>query len=129
MAFRSPPEGRICALWIPVEFLVRTPDHALTCLMDEIGGRTATLVRSTRQRHLRVARTSGPRRFELVRHRDVSGVSGTGVVAEGIEWSDGTVALRWGGHYPTTTVWQDGIDALLAIHGHNGATVIRWLDS
>jgi hypothetical protein len=96
--------------------------------MDEISGRTATLVRSTRQRHLRVARRSGPRRFELVRHRDVSGVSGTGVVAEGIEWSDGTVALRWGGHYPTTTVWQDGIDALLAIHGHNGATVIRWLD-
>ncbi|MET9274708.1 hypothetical protein [Kribbella sp. NPDC003557] len=96
--------------------------------MDEISGRTATLLRTTRQRHLRVAHTSGPRRFELVRHRDVSGVSGTGVVAEGIEWSDGTVALRWGGNYPTTTVWQDGIEALLTIHGHNGATVIRWLD-
>ncbi|MEU8224929.1 hypothetical protein [Kribbella sp. NPDC048915] len=96
--------------------------------MDEISGTTATLLRTTRERHLRITRGAGPRRFELVRHRDVSGVSGTGVVAEGIEWSDGTVALRWGGHYPTTTVWQDGISALLAVHGHNGATVIRWLD-
>ncbi|WP_350274758.1 hypothetical protein [Kribbella sp. HUAS MG21] len=96
--------------------------------MDEIGGRTATLVRGTQRRHLRVARKSGPRCFQLVRHYDHSGVSGTGIVAEGVEWSDGTVALRWGGQYPTTTVWQDGIDALLAVHGHNGATTIRWLD-
>ncbi|WP_238152929.1 hypothetical protein [Kribbella speibonae] len=96
--------------------------------MDEISGRTATLLRTTRQRHLRIASKSRPRRFELVRHRDVSGVSGTGVVAEGVEWSDGTVALRWGGHYPTTTVWQDGIRALLSVHGHNGATTIHWLD-
>ena len=96
--------------------------------MDEISGRTATLLRTTRQRHLRIASNSGPRRFELVRYRDVSGVSGTGVVAEGVEWSDGTVALRWGGQFPTTTVWQDGIDALRRIHGHNGATTVRWLD-
>jgi hypothetical protein len=96
--------------------------------MDEISGPTATLQRTPHWRHLRVAHKRVSRRFELVRHRDISGVSGTGVVAEGIEWSDGTVALRWGGNYPTTTVWQDGISALLAVHGHNGATVIRWLD-
>lgn len=33
-------------------------------------------------------------RFELVRDVDVTGISGTGVVAEGVEFSDGTVALR-----------------------------------
>lgn len=32
-----------------------------------------------------------PRVFVLQRHVDVSGVSGTGEIAEGVEWSDGTV--------------------------------------
>ncbi|MFF0341944.1 hypothetical protein [Kribbella sp. NPDC004875] len=96
--------------------------------MDEISGTTATLPPIRRRRHLKVASRSGARRFELHRHVDVSGVSGTGVIAEGVEWSDRTVALRWGGQYPTTTVWQDGVEALLAIHGHGGATTIRWLD-
>lgn len=66
-------------------------------------------------------------RFELVRHRDLSGVSGTGVVAEGVEFTDGSVALRWRGKYPATAVWAS-VDAALAVHGHEGATVARWLD-
>jgi hypothetical protein len=101
---------------------------ALTSGMDEISGRTTTLPRTIPRRHLKVANKAGPRCFQLVRHIDVSGVSGTGVVAEGVEWTDGTVALHWGGRYPTTTVWPDGIDALLTIHGHSGATTIHWLD-
>lgn len=68
-----------------------------------------------------------PRRFKLVRHTDVSGVSGTGVVAEGIEWSDGWVTVHWRGQYPSTVVWPD-LDAVIAIHGHNGATAIVWDD-
>jgi hypothetical protein len=67
------------------------------------------------------------RRFRLIRHHDVSGVSGTGPVAEGVQFTDGAVALRWYGDYPTTTVW-DGIDSVVAIHGHGGATEIEWLD-
>ncbi|GAA0615222.1 hypothetical protein GCM10009534_57460 [Kribbella sandramycini] len=103
--------------------------RTLTWAMDEITGRTATLTRrSSRRRHLKIASKAGPRCFQLVRHVDVSGVSGTGVVAEGVEWTDGSVALHWGGRYPTTTVWPDGIDALVSVHGHNGATTIRWLD-
>jgi hypothetical protein len=67
------------------------------------------------------------RRFRLIRHQDVSGVSGTGPVAEGVQFTDGAVALRWYGDYPTTTVW-DGIDSVIAIHGHGGATEVEWLD-
>ncbi|HEY0475032.1 MAG TPA: hypothetical protein VGD34_25355 [Kribbella sp.] len=67
------------------------------------------------------------RRFRLIRHHDVSGVSGTGPVAEGVQFTDGAVALRWYGDYPTTTVW-DGIDSVIAIHGHQGATEVEWLD-
>lgn len=97
--------------------------------MDDINGRpTPTLLRPrSGRRHLKVAGIERPRCFQLVRHVDVSGVSGTGVVAEGIEWSDGTVTLRWAGRYPTTTVWQHGIDAVIAVHGHDGASTIRWL--
>ncbi|MFD7161616.1 hypothetical protein ACFV9C_44025 [Kribbella sp. NPDC059898] len=67
------------------------------------------------------------RRFRLCRRHDVSGVSGTGHPAEGVEFSDGSVALRWTGDHPATSVWPD-ITAVLAIHGHNGATVIEWID-
>ncbi|NEA30160.1 hypothetical protein [Streptomyces sp. SID13031] len=67
------------------------------------------------------------RRFRMIRHHDVSGVSGTGPVAEGVQFTDEAVALRWYGDYPTTTVW-DSIDSVIAIHGHQGATEIEWLD-
>lgn len=67
------------------------------------------------------------RRFQLVRHVDVSGVSGTGAVAEGVEFTDGTVSLRWYGEWPTTSLWPD-IRAVEAVHGHNGATTVDWID-
>ena len=68
-----------------------------------------------------------PRPFELVRFTDVSGVSGTGVVAEGCVFTDGSVALRWHGANPSTAIWPD-LESILAVHGHCGATVVRWLD-
>lgn len=69
-----------------------------------------------------------PNRFILYRHVDVSGVSGPGVVAEGIVFSDGTVAFRWLSDTPCTSVWTD-IDSVLAVHGHGGLTEIIWLDA
>lgn len=70
------------------------------------------------------------RRFRLVRHRDASGVSGSGVVAEGVEFSDGVVAVRWSGRWPTSVVFHDrGMDGVeAAVHGHGGGAVIEWLD-
>ena len=70
---------------------------------------------------------SSPRLFELVRSRDVSGVTGTGSVADGVVWTDSTVTLRWKGDHPATAVW-DSVESILAVHGHEGATVVRWLD-
>lgn len=64
------------------------------------------------------------RTFVLVRDHDVSGVSGLGVVAEGVEFSDGRVALRWQtGDNRSTVVW-DNIESVEAIHGHQGSTRI-----
>lgn len=68
-----------------------------------------------------------PRCFELFRHRDISGVSGTGPVAQGVQFTDGSVALRWPGADPSTAVWPS-VEAVLKIHGHSGATEVRWLD-
>lgn len=70
------------------------------------------------------------RRFELHRDEDVSGVSGTGVVAEGVAFSgDGPVALRWLSEWPTSVVFHDrGVESLEAVHGHSGRTRIVWLD-
>jgi hypothetical protein len=69
-----------------------------------------------------------PRTFELVRFRDLSGVSGTGVVAEGCVFTDGSVALRWRGNNPATAVWPD-LESVLAVHGHQGATEVQWLEA
>lgn len=66
------------------------------------------------------------RLFRLVRHTDPTGVSGTGTVAEGVEFSDGIVVMRWLSGTPTTTVY-DSVDDLKRIHGHHGATTIEWM--
>lgn len=69
------------------------------------------------------------RRFQLVRDIDVSGVSGTGVVAEGVEFSSGRVALEWKSEWPTSVVFHDrGMESVEHIHGHSGATRIVFLD-
>lgn len=68
------------------------------------------------------------RRFVLRRIEDVNGVSGTGVVVEGVQFSDGTCAIRWLSDYPSTT-HHDSIVNVIAVHGHGGKTVVEWLDS
>lgn len=68
-----------------------------------------------------------PRTFDLVRFHDVSGVSGEGIVAQGVQFADKTVAIRWHGEHPATAVW-DSVESLLAVHGHNGLTVVRFHD-
>lgn len=81
--------------------------------------------------HPRPRLTDAPnasRRFELQRDLDVSGVSGTGVVAEGIAFTDGTAAVHWiAGEHHSTVVWPD-VAGVEAIHGHGGATRLVWLD-
>ncbi len=68
-----------------------------------------------------------PRRFLLRRHRDPSGVSGLGVVAFGVRFGDGRIAYRWASELATTNV-ADDIEAVVAIHGHDGDTVVEWID-
>lgn len=67
------------------------------------------------------------RRFILNRKEDPTGTSGTGVVAEGVMFSGGKVALHWFSHYGAVNVY-DSIEVVRVLHGHNKATEIQWLD-
>lgn len=68
-----------------------------------------------------------PRRFHLQRDHDVTGASGIGRVADGVQWPDGTATLRWRGDRASTVHW-DRIEDAEAIHGHGGHTRIVWDD-
>lgn len=67
------------------------------------------------------------RRFYLERKRDVTGISGTGRVAEGVEFEDGTVVIRWAGKAQSTVVWNNIVDAV-KVHGHGNSTIVVWVD-
>lgn len=71
------------------------------------------------------------KRFELHRDEDVTGVSGTGIVAEGVWFEKGDVAVvRWTSEWPTSVVWHErGRESVETIHGHNGKTRIVWIDA
>lgn len=66
------------------------------------------------------------RTFELQRDEDVSGVSGTGVVAEGVEFTSGVVVITWFGEHASTVIWPGGIRSVIRIHGHDGKTRVVW---
>lgn len=67
------------------------------------------------------------RRFRLLRLEDVSGISGTGIVAEGVAFSSGRAVLLWCGQYASVTLFDD-VSHIEAIHGHEGRTQIEWID-
>ena len=66
------------------------------------------------------------RAFQIVRTEDVSGVSGTGIVAEGAVFSDGQTVVRWLSRSPSTNIYGC-IEDVLRIHGHEGATTVKFM--
>jgi len=73
-------------------------------------------------------RPKPPLCFWLVRDEDVSGVSGVGIIAEGVLFDTGKAVLAWRTAYRSVAVY-DSIEDLIAIHGHEGKTHIAWLDA
>lgn len=68
------------------------------------------------------------RRFVLNRIEDASGISGTGVVAEGVEFSTGHCALTWL-TFSACMSFYDNIKSVETVHGHGGKTQIEFLDA
>ena len=78
------------------------------------------------------------RLFKLLRINDKTGVSGTGLIAEGVIWSDGSVSLRWLGDTPsfvnfegvpsTAMLEREGDLHVQKVHGHEGKTRLVYFD-
>lgn len=67
------------------------------------------------------------RRFNLVRNEDESGVSGTGLVAQGIQFDTGACAMAWLTSVSSIAIYSS-IDDVIHIHGHGGKTIVEWVD-
>lgn len=71
---------------------------------------------------------SGVKTFSVERQHDASGVSGTGVVIEGVQFTDGTVVTRWVSPTPSTVVWasfDDFYEVHIKPHPEN-LSIVRW---
>ena len=68
------------------------------------------------------------RKFHFERLEDASGISGCGIVAEGIIFSDtGEAVVHWFGQHSSINIYHS-IDDIKYIHGHNGKTKIVFDD-
>lgn len=59
--------------------------------------------------------------FYLLRKKDVSGVSGTGLVARGVVFPSHRCVVEWLMPHETLTIF-DNIAQIQLIHGHDGKT-------
>lgn len=107
---------------------VRSGPLAGAPLTDEQRARAEAYLPEGSRPTAKALRAVMPRRFALLRHHDVSGVSGTGLVADGVLWPDGTASVRWRGEHPSVVFWDRGQLSVEHIHGHQGATEIVWID-
>lgn len=73
------------------------------------------------------AKESTMRRFLLRRSEDVTGTSGEGLVAEGVEFSNGQVSIHWLSQLESVNVYANA-KVLEALHGHGGRTAVEWID-
>lgn len=67
------------------------------------------------------------RRFYLNRKNDVSGVSGEGVVAVGVQFPNGKCVLNWVTDTPSFNFYNS-INDIKDIHGHGDSTEIHFMD-
>lgn len=68
------------------------------------------------------------RRFVLDRAFDPTGTSGVGIVAEGVQFSNGGVVIHWLSQLEAVNVYANAT-VLERLHGHGGNTSIVWLDT
>ncbi|MEE6264853.1 hypothetical protein V2E29_04230 [Streptomyces diastatochromogenes] len=69
-----------------------------------------------------------PLRFHLERDVDATGASGTGHVADGVLWPDGTATTHWRGEDNTDNFWLTGLAGIRRRACHDGQTRIVWDD-
>lgn len=65
--------------------------------------------------------------IQLTRYEDVSGVSGTGLVAEGIMFRNGQCVISWLGEHSSLEI-HPNLQSIIDIHGHGGKTKVSVSD-
>ena len=58
------------------------------------------------------------RRFKLVRAVDHSGVSGTGHIVDGVEFSNGQVVIHWLGELGSIAIYES-VEVLIRVRGRS----------
>lgn len=69
-----------------------------------------------------------PRRFQLVRDEDLTGISGTGAVADGVVWPNGWCSMMWRTQWFSLVAYPN-LEHVKHIHGHEGKTRIVFVDA
>lgn len=71
------------------------------------------------------------RRFHIVREDDTVGITGEGVICEGVQWSDETCTTTYLTGVTSRTHWADGVRALekTLLNSKVGTTRLVWLDA
>ena len=70
------------------------------------------------------------KRFQIVRKVDSVGITGSGVICEGILWSDGSATTTYRQPVSSETSWPDGIAALekTILNPKVGNTELVWCE-
>lgn len=76
---------------------------------------------------LRIKSNSILKKFFLLRHEDVHGNSGIGVVAVGVQLPSGKCVMEWLSEEVTETIFESA-EQIVRLHSHNGKTELVWGD-
>jgi hypothetical protein len=68
------------------------------------------------------------RRFFLVRDIDESGCSGTGLVAQGLEFDSGRAVMEWLVPPCSINIFES-VEELISVHGHSGKSRVQFVDN
>jgi hypothetical protein len=91
------------------------------------GCRNQTKGESMARKQNHISSTSQMRRFVLIRVEDLTGVSGTGEVAEGTVFSSGLAVIHWLREPYAMGVYQT-LEDVISVHGHEGRTQLQFID-
>ncbi len=67
------------------------------------------------------------RRFFLIRDIDESGCSGTGVVAQGMQFDSGRAVMEWLVPPCSLNIFAS-VEELISVHGHCGKSRVEFID-
>lgn len=70
-----------------------------------------------------------PQVFAVIRNADETGISGTGVVIDGIVFPSGECVTRWRGATPCISIWES-FEAFKSVHidAHpDNKTEVKWI--